>query len=155
MAKSLPPEAIENTSERPTMAIRTWLRSQCENYGTWREEEELANNLNSANPASLIGQEDPDPETSDSSDDDTMSIMDAMKKASRKSLPKIPVETPVENSVDPPTIAHKKKWIVLSPATSVSQNSSGPVHQCSKEEFPKDKVVDWEFSMNAYGFPIP
>ena len=92
MAKSLPPEAIEKTSERPTMAIRTWLRSQCENCGTWREEEELAKNLNGANPASLIGQEDPDPETSESSDDDTISIMAAMKRASQNNSPKTPVE---------------------------------------------------------------
>ena len=92
MAKPLPPEAIEKASERPTMAIRTWLRSQCENYGTWREEEELATILNGANPASLIGQEDPDPETSESSDDDTISIMDAMERASLNNLPKTPVE---------------------------------------------------------------
>ena len=88
MAKSLPPEAIEKASERPTMAIRTWLRSHWENYGTWREEEELAQILNGANPASLIGQNDPDPETSESSDDDTISIMDAMKTASQNNLQK-------------------------------------------------------------------
>ena len=86
MANSLPPEAIEKASERPTMAIRTWLRSQCENYGTWREEEELAHILNGANPASLIGQKDPDPETSESSDDDTFSIMDATKKKPRRTI---------------------------------------------------------------------
>ena len=153
MAKSLPPEAIEKASERPTMAIRTWLRSQCENYGTWREEEELAQILNGANPASLIGQKDPDPETSESSDDDTISIMDAMKRASQNNLPKTPVEKTVETY--PPIIVPKKRWVVLSPQKRVAPNSSGLVHQCSKEEFPKDKVVDWEFSMNAYGFPIP
>ena len=119
MAKTLPQEAIEKASERPTMAIRTWPRSQCENYGTWREEEELAKILNDAHPASLIGQEDPDPETSESSDDDTTSIMEAMKKASRTILPNIPLTNPVEHPVDPPTIAPKKRWIVLSPPTSV------------------------------------
>ena len=30
-----------------------------------------------------------------------------------------------------------------------------PVHQCSTDEFPKDKIVDWEFPMNAYGFSHP
>ena len=78
MARELSEEDRKIAQQRPTMSARAWLRRECENYGTWREEAELAEILGGADPNSFIGQEDTD---SDSSiDDDRFSIVDVFAK---------------------------------------------------------------------------